>query len=521
MSKGNIMKKIMFIGLIILLVTSLATINGLGQNNSNTKQQPIMYPCPCEQTDFYDTSTGINYYQIMQNPLQISKDFIPSETIHITIAETPSYFNWRNYENHDWTTPAKHQKNCGSCWDFAALGSFESAIKIREGCCKLNPDLSEQYVLSCLPAAANTYGRGCWGGNPSAALYYLMNTTEEGNFYNGAIFETCFPYEASDQISCEEKCPNWQNYLVPLSNTSELWLGLDSQENREIIKTTIMDFGPVAAGMNVSDAFIQFWQLHHKDTDYFPDPHMPWGNSLNHIIVIIGWNDDPSLTNGGYWICKNSWGSDWGYGGYFNIEYGALFTGFLITWAEYDPQSFDWPPVALPGQFYNAAVNEELQFDGSGSVDAEGPITNYEWNFGDGTTQTGSMVSHSFDTPGIYLVNLTVTDAENQTGSAMTIVGVDTMPFDITISGGIGFEISILNQLDVQINDLEWKVVSTGLVWLQKTSGYIYQISVNQEKSLSLLCFGIGFGKIEFDFHGIVIEKSFLIFGPFVKTLNI
>lgn len=41
-----------------------------------------------------------------------------------------------------------------------------------------------------------------------------------------------------------------------------------------------------------------------------------------HWVVIVGWRDDPEVKNGGYWICRNSWGDRWGDHGYFKIAYG-------------------------------------------------------------------------------------------------------------------------------------------------------------------------------------------------------
>ncbi|GAG97075.1 unnamed protein product, partial [marine sediment metagenome] len=63
----------------------------------------------------------------------------------------PESFCWKNIEGKDYTTPAKDQGSIGSCWAFAANAAIESIIEIREDRPELNPDLSEQYLLSCLP----------------------------------------------------------------------------------------------------------------------------------------------------------------------------------------------------------------------------------------------------------------------------------------------------------------------------------------------------------------------------------
>ena len=89
------------------------------------------------------------------------------------IIETPEYFNWKDYQGKDWTTPAKDQaqpKYCGGCWNFAAIGALESVINIMEGNAELDPDLSEQYVLSCLPRAGS-----CSGGDPPTVFKYILD----------------------------------------------------------------------------------------------------------------------------------------------------------------------------------------------------------------------------------------------------------------------------------------------------------------------------------------------------------
>ena len=72
---------------------------------------------------------GANYiFGVMEYVPKI--DDPPSEKP--AIGNPPSYFSWMDY-NGDWTTPARYQGACGSCWDFAAVGALESVINIEEG----------------------------------------------------------------------------------------------------------------------------------------------------------------------------------------------------------------------------------------------------------------------------------------------------------------------------------------------------------------------------------------------------
>ena len=50
-----------------------------------------------------------------------------------------------------------------------------------------------------------------------------------------------------------------------------------------------------------------------------------------------------------------------------------------------------------------------ITFDATGSVDTDGTIVNYYWDFGDSHTQNGDVVSHTF-APGTWTVQLKVTD---------------------------------------------------------------------------------------------------------------
>ncbi len=84
------------------------------------------------------------------------------------------------------------------------------------------------------------------------------------------------------------------------------------------------------------------------------------------------------------------------------------------------------PPENEPPTAAFTVSCEELacDLDGSGSSDPDGTIESYAWNFGDGDTDSGETVSHTFDAPGTYLVTLTVTDDDDATDAASQSVSV-------------------------------------------------------------------------------------------------
>ncbi|WP_299360981.1 PKD domain-containing protein, partial [Winogradskyella sp.] len=53
---------------------------------------------------------------------------------------------------------------------------------------------------------------------------------------------------------------------------------------------------------------------------------------------------------------------------------------------------------------------DDITFTGGGIFSDDPTGATYEWDFGDNTTDSGQTVVHSYDTPGVYLVNLIVRD---------------------------------------------------------------------------------------------------------------
>jgi C1A family cysteine protease len=407
--------------LIFILISSLNLTNKAYIDNVsfiNDKNETVF------QSNYFFDFPVSESLQITLDPSRETQNPVPLEDL-------PKEFSWTNFEGKDWTTPAKNQGYCGSCWAFGALGVFESMIKIREKNADLNPDLSEQYILSCLSSAGS-----CYGGSALRAFQYIYETTAKGNYHNGVVLESCMEYEANDDIPCSDKCGNWEDLLVPLLNYG-YYKPDGSSSFRDVIKTHILQNGPVVAHMQATKFFKLFGALVHNPNAYYPKFRPTIG--LNHVVMIVGWKDSPLIPSGGYWICKNSWGKDWGYNGFFNIAYGSLsIDKYQVIWADYDPESFNWKPYADTGGPYGAIVGQQVFFNASKSIGYEGEIIDYSWDFGDGNFGNGVVTSHIYNQTGVFIITLNVTDVKNSSTIANSKVWVqesNSKPKTPTING--------------------------------------------------------------------------------------
>ena len=66
-----------------------------------------------------------------------------------------------------------------------------------------------------------------------------------------------------------------------------------------------------------------------------------------------------------------------------------------------------------------------VSFDGSGSSDADGSITNYSWSFGDGSGANGALVEHTYKSAGQFTAILTVTDDDGAMDTASVTITVN------------------------------------------------------------------------------------------------
>jgi PKD repeat protein len=82
------------------------------------------------------------------------------------------------------------------------------------------------------------------------------------------------------------------------------------------------------------------------------------------------------------------------------------------------------PNVAPTASFTTSCVDSTCSFDSSASIDPDGTVNGFAWDFGDGGTSSDANPSYTYPIDGTYTVTLTVTDDDLDTGVASTSVNV-------------------------------------------------------------------------------------------------
>ena len=99
-----------------------------------------------------------------------------------------------------------------------------------------------------------------------------------------------------------------------------------------------------------------------------------------------------------------------------------------------EPSTGGPPPNQPPtADFSFTCALVDCDFDSSDSVDSDGTIASYAWDFGDGSSATEADPSHSFAAAGSYDVELTVTDDDGASDTVTTTVDVQGAPVESQI----------------------------------------------------------------------------------------
>ena len=98
------------------------------------------------------------------------------------------------------------------------------------------------------------------------------------------------------------------------------------------VKTALLNNKPVMMGFNVYDKPYSYPYFENLNTTSYTYNPLTSSGSLargvrllgGHAVPIVGYINDSSQPGGGVFICQNSWGTPWGYHGYFYLPYSVI-----------------------------------------------------------------------------------------------------------------------------------------------------------------------------------------------------
>lgn len=272
----------------------------------------------------FNKHTSMRHIRKLMGVLPGSKYFMPEGLLysHHLMKDLPEEFDSRtNWPHCPTIGEIRDQGSCGSCWAFGAV-----EVMTDRTCIHSNGALNFHYSAEDLVSCCGSCGDGCNGGYPGGAfIYWVHGGIVSGGAYNSS--QGCQPYAIApcehhvhgqrpdcngddETPRCDRKCED--SYSVTYRD--DLRKGKKSysvSNNEQQIMYDIMTNGPVEAAFSV---YVDF--LHYKKGVY----RHTHGQFLGgHAIRVLGWGVEDGKK---YWLCANSWNSDWGDNGFFKIVRG-------------------------------------------------------------------------------------------------------------------------------------------------------------------------------------------------------
>ncbi len=207
----------------------------------------------------------------------------------------PDAYDMRDYGR---VSPVRDQGRYGTCWAFASLGALETTLLPME-----NQIFSTDHMSIC-----NSYNLDVnKGGEHTMSIAYLAA-------WQGPVYEVDDPY--GDGMSN----PNLEAVL----HLEEALVIND--RDFEIIKSAIFRYGAIETSLYSQMEYVDSVSQYYSEDNsayYYNGDEAP-----NHDVVVVGWDDNYPKENfthqpegDGAFICKNSWGEEFGEDGYFYVSY--------------------------------------------------------------------------------------------------------------------------------------------------------------------------------------------------------
>jgi cathepsin L len=229
----------------------------------------------------YEYAFASSYDRLLLAPAEVSSNALPAAV------------DWRSKGA---VTPVKNQGQCGSGWAFSATGAVEGLGAVSGKGLK---SLSEQQLVDCSRSTGN---QGCNGGIPEDAFRWYTT--------HGPASEAAYPYTARDG-----SCKVASAVLPPISRMVRIPPGDERALETHVSRQ------PVSAVLRTGAWFDLY-------TGGVADPDCDREGKAFQDVLIVGYGQDTSTSPATpYLILKNSYGTDWGVGGYMYLARGKQHCG--------------------------------------------------------------------------------------------------------------------------------------------------------------------------------------------------
>lgn len=269
----------------------------------------------------------------------------------------PESYDARDY---GYITSVKNQQS-GTCWAHAATACLEASY-LKQGLTGIeNPDFSEMHIAwsfyfqntdntddpACGDGANQTTMPLEIGGNEQAALSVLAR-------WSGAANQADYPQKSTAYLTRQHYMKN-MTYADRYAAAVHLENFVELPDSVAEIKQAIIDNGAVC---------VSYMSAGKNYPYYYTD------GEIDHSILVVGWDDSISAdefdesgrpSRDGAWLCKNSWGTAHGDGGYFWMSYDQTpISKFFYYSADADFYDNNYQYCGSTPSFYETVSNQAV-----------------------------------------------------------------------------------------------------------------------------------------------------------------